>query len=37
MMQLQVVTSPTEMHQNSPTAIEDLKNFAGEKPTDPRF
>ena len=25
------------MHQNSPTAISDFKNFPGEKPPDPRF
>jgi len=26
-----VVTSPPEMHQNSPTAIVDLKNFPGSQ------
>jgi len=25
------------MHQNSPTAIYILKNFPGEKPSNPRF
>jgi len=27
-----VVTNPPEMHQNSPTAIADLKNFLGRNP-----